>query len=144
MSNYTKFNNFDYLKAKRYINYKNLNTDLEDRLVVTRVNLNLDIKFYEGAKKIEDPDNLLVLVNKFNYLDQSFVPKNMKPLFNKTNVKMVDVAADAYEKLVKAAKDDGITLIATTAYRSYSFQSTLYNNYKKLSNYLQIRCLPTA
>ena len=72
---------------------------------------------------------MFALVNKFNYVDKSYVPSNLKSLFNISSLKMVDVAADAYEEFVKAAKKDGINFIGTTAYRSAGWQKELYDSY---------------
>ena len=128
---YTKCPNFSKYNFERYLTYKENNNNLDYQTVVTRVNIKLDKEFYTDTEPVKNPDSLYVVVNKFNYLDSSFVPKNLKPLFNNSNATMVQEAADAYQELVEAAKKDGITLVATTAYRSYSFQSYLYNSYKE-------------
>lgn len=127
---YTKCPNFNKFNFERYLSYKEKNSNLDYQTVVTRVNIKLDKEYYTDTEAVKDPDSLFVVVNKYNYLDANFIPKNLKPLFNNSNATMVAEAADAYEELVNAAKKDGITLVATTAYRSYGFQSTLYNNYK--------------
>ena len=129
VKNYMEYNNFEVDNAKRYTEYKYKNNDLNNQDVVTRVNLNLDKKFYTDTKRIEDQHSMYALVNKFNYVDMNFVPNNLKPLFNISSLKMVDVAADAYEEFVKGAKNDGITFIGTTAYRSAEWQKSLYNSY---------------
>ena len=71
-----------------------------------------------------------MIVNKFNHLEKDFLPKDLVTLFDSNRgAKMVKPAAEAYKKLIEKAKEDGITLESTTAYRSYSFQNTLYTNY---------------
>ena len=130
ISNYTNCPNFSKYNFERYLSYKEKNKDLTYQDVVTRVNIKLDKEYYTDTKPVENPDSLYAVVNKYNYLDANFIPKNLKPLFNNSNVTMVEEAANAYKELVEAAKNDGITLIATTAYRSYAFQSSLYNSYK--------------
>lgn len=127
--NFLSYSNFDINNAKRYTAYKAKNPDLNKQDVVTRVNLNLDKPFYSEAKRVEKQDDMYALVNKYNYVDISYVPSNLKTLFNNSNIKMVDVAADAYKEFVDAAKNDGITFIGTTAYRSGSFQKQLYDSY---------------
>ena len=127
---YTSCPNYNIHNFERYLSYKEKNSDLDYQTIVTRVNIKLDKEFYTDTEEVKDPDSLYVVVNKYNYLSSNFVPKNLKHLFNNTNATMVAEAADAYQKLVEAAKKDGITLVATTAYRSYGFQNTLYTNYK--------------
>ena len=97
--------------------------------IVALVNVNRDKDFYTDTKRIEDQGNIYALVNKYNYVDMDYVPKNLKPLFNISSLKMVDVAADAYEEFVKGAKADGYTFIGTTAYRSATWQKQLYDSY---------------
>ena len=128
-SNFLSYSNFDIDNATRYTAYKNINPELEKQDVVTRVNLNLDKPYYTDTKRIKKQDDIYALVNKYNYVDTNYVPSNLKPLFNNSNVKMVKVAADAYEEFVKAAKEDGITFIATTAYRDAGWQKSLYDSY---------------
>ena len=125
---FINYQNFNINNAKRYLSYSYKN-DIEYKDVVTRINLNLDKPYYTDTKRIEKQDDIYALVNKYNYLDESYVPSNLKSLFNISSLKMVDVAADAYKEFINAAKKDGITLIGTTAYRSASRQKSLYNSY---------------
>ena len=143
--NKKKINITDNLEIKDYINIKNFNVDNYDRYelyrknnsdldistVVTYVNINLDRPFYEDSTLVSNPHDLTIIVNKYNHVNKDFVPKNLVALFDNGGAKMVDVAANAYKEFINAAKKDGITLKSTTAYRSYSFQSYLYNNYVK-------------
>ena len=100
--NFLSYSNFDINNAKRYTAYKIRNLDLNKQDVVTRVNLNLDKPFYSETKRVEKQDDMYALVNKYNYVDISYVPSNLKTLFNNSNIKMVDVAADAYKEFVDA------------------------------------------
>ena len=129
-SDYLSFRNFDINNLERYEEYKKENKDEDLQTVVTHVNLNLDKEFYTDTERIENPDEITTLINKFHYVDKDFVPKDLVTLFDsKIGAKLVRVAAEAYEKFIETAKNDGITLESTTAYRSYSFQNTLYTNY---------------
>ena len=102
--NFLSYSNFDINNAKRYTAYKVKNPDLNKQDVVTRVNLNLDKPFYSEAKRVEKQDDMYALVNKYNYVDISYVPSNLKTLVNNSNIKMVDVAADAYKEFVDAGR----------------------------------------
>ena len=126
---FIKYKNFDINNAKRYLSYSFKNKDLDNQDIVTRVNLSLDKPYYTDTKKIENQSDIFALVNKYNYVSTTYVPSNLKSLFNISSLKMVDVAADAYEEFVKGAKADGITFIGTTAYRSAAWQKELYDSY---------------
>ncbi len=129
-SKYLEFANFDINNLERYEKYQKENADKSLDKIVTYVNLNLDKEFYTDTERIENPDEITTLINKYHYVDKDFVPKDLVTLFDSKNgAKMVRVAAEAYQKFIEGAKKDGITLESTTAYRSYSFQNTLYTNY---------------
>ena len=72
---YFKESNID-----RYINYKRNNQNLEIIQIIKNVNMDLDKKPYEEAKEITDKNNPLVLVNKYNYLGETFIPQNLETI----------------------------------------------------------------
>lgn len=130
IKDYYKLSNFDVDNYSRYENYKDKNKDITLDKVVTYVNVNLDYEFYTNTKRIENQHDLLILVNKYNYLDKDFVPKNLVGLSNKKSAKMVKVAADAYENLIIGAlSDNNLSICATSAYRDYNWQKSLYDGY---------------
>ena len=126
---YIKNDNID-----RYINYKKKNQNLEITQIIKNVNMNLDKIPYEDAIEIEDKDNQLVLVNKYNYLGENFIPKNLENINNQyalNNMKLVNYAKEAFEEMAKVAKKENLKIVAMSSYRSYSYQVDLYNKYKK-------------
>lgn len=130
-SKYIGITNFDINKLDRYNNYLE-KTKKDIQTVVTYVNINLDKDFYTDSTLVENPDDLTIIVNKYNHVTKDFVPKDLVVLFDsRQNAKMVRPAAQAYKEFIEAARKDGYTLESTTAYRSYSFQNTLYTNYVK-------------
>jgi D-alanyl-D-alanine carboxypeptidase len=84
----------------------------------------------------EDIDSgYLILVNKEKHLDRNYKPDDLTGIKYYASDRssegryMRQKAAEAFHSLVEEAKEHGYTLVMTTAYRSYEFQSTLYNNY---------------
>jgi len=77
----------------------------------------------------------LRLVNKENVLDKDYVPDELVRVNDVVSGRPDDIsrltpeAADAFNELTAGAADDGITIKLTSGYRSYSYQSTLYNYY---------------
>lgn len=74
-----------------------------------------------------------ILVNKQNPLSRDFVPENLVMpkvrFYNPGNIEknyMEKEAAKALEDMFNAAKSEGINLIAVSGYRSYEYQSNLY------------------
>lgn len=122
----------DYLD--RYLNYYESNKDLEYKEIITRVNSNLDYEFYVDTNEANLSKGMYTLVNKYNYLEEDYVPDHLVSvtgIYARDNAKLVKVAYDNFVKMADAARKENLTIKVTTGYRSYSFQSTLYNNYVK-------------
>ena len=96
--------------------------------------INVKEEFYKNIKLIDNPDNLLVLVNKNNQLTSNYIPKNLESISLKyaNNDKYLQKEAkEAFEKLSSDASDLGYRIIAVSAYRDYSYQNELFNYYVK-------------
>jgi len=107
----------------------------EDTLenIVTYVNIGLDTPFYTNTKVIQNPEDILVLCNKYNSLPDNYVPSDLVEVTSANSaasgLKLRKEAAEAFDKLCAGAKKDGYTILGASGYRSYSTQKTLYNNY---------------
>ena len=122
----------DYLD--RYLNYYKNNKNLEYKEIILRVNSNLDYEFYNDSKESDLTKEMYTLVNKYNYLNQDFIPENLVTItgiYARDKAQLVKLAYDNFVKMADAAKKENLTIKVTTGYRSYNFQSTLYNNYVK-------------
>ena len=79
--------------------------------------------------------DILILVNKEYTVAENYVPLDLVQLDYRASNRsakwqvMTRVAADAFNKLCADALAEGHEIVATTAYRSYNFQSYLYNSY---------------
>lgn len=118
--------NSDYYKKENLERYLNYNSDN----IVLDVNMYLDYDFYTHDIEINNVDNL-VIVNKYYKLDKNYEPElvkiNTKYAINERQLLTKD-AKDAFEKMCEDARKDNIYLYSGSAYRSYSYQNTLYNN----------------
>ena len=118
----------------RYITYKENNPNLKIKQIIKNVNMNLDLTHYEDKIPARNQNNKLILVNKYYYLEEDYVPANLEELSNQyalNNMKMVKEAKDAFEEMSKEAKKNGLKIIAMSTYRDYAYQTNLYNNYVK-------------
>lgn len=118
----------------RYKKYLNNNKNLDYEEIVRRVNSNLDYTFYTDSIKADLSKEMLTLVNKYYYLDKSYVPDdldNISGIYARDSAKLKKIAKENFIKMADDARKEGLTLKITTGYRSYDFQSTLYNNYVK-------------
>lgn len=130
-----KYLNIEYFKEDnldRYLNYNKDNLDIET--IITYVNIGLDNEFYTNVKKIDNPDSLDVLVNKYNNLEKNYEPKDLEKIDSKYSYgekKLRKEARVNFELMCKDAEKEGIYLKAGSTYRSYSYQENLYNRYVK-------------
>ena len=116
----------------RYLDYGNTNK-VTSKEVVAIVNSKADLDYYKNVKSSSLEDGNLILVNKFYYLSENYVPKDLVTLSSKYNIgsndKMRKEAANAFMKMVDAALLDNIILKNASAYRSYEYQDNLYDSY---------------
>ena len=76
--------------------------------------------------------NYLMLVNKNNKLDPLYIPKNLSVVENRKQDKpylilLLDKKVHKYfKKMVRSAKKEGYDIICDSAYRSYEYQTNLY------------------
>ena len=122
----------DYLD--RYLKYYENNKNLEFSEIITRINSNLDYKFYDNSNKTDLTKGMYSLVNKYNYLESNYVPNDLVSVsyeYAVNNTKLNKTALENFINMANAAKKENIIFKITTAYRDYNFQSILYNNYVK-------------
>ena len=100
--------------------------------IVTYVNIGIDKPYYTNTKKAENLNTNLILVNKYNYLTEDYIPENLEPIdiaYARSGMQLVREAKEAFETLSEDAKKEGKNIIAMSSYRSYDYQVNLYDNY---------------
>ncbi len=123
-----------YIEANlnRYLAYAK-GKDLSASKIVADVNSNLDKKKYEDTTATNVKDDNLMLVNKYFYLTEDYEPNDLITLTAKYNTgrnsQMRKEAANAFMEMSDAATVDNIVIKNASAYRTYKYQVTLYNNY---------------
>ena len=91
-------------------------------------------EFYQNIKIINNPNNLIVLVNKNNQLLRNYKPNDLEKInleFANEKKYLRKEAKIAFEKLAKDAKQLGYRIVAVSAYRDYDYQNELFNYYVK-------------
>lgn len=90
--------------------------------------------FNKSKHSINDPASLWVVVNKGRKLPQTYVPADLVTpdvRIKSSDTKLRADTARALERMFAGAKAQGLTLMVTSAYRSYNYQQNLYSNYLK-------------
>ena len=132
------------LLKEKYFLYKNLDSYLNyikdnksDKLthVVSIVNVKANYDHYDEdiVKKTDTSKGILMLVNKFNYLDNTYVPNDI------TNIPLTYAFSDnqatkevlsAFKNMWQKAKSENLNLIVNSSYRDYESQENVWNNYE--------------
>ena len=83
-----------------------------------------------------DDKSLFFLIDKKHTVSSSYAPKDLVSLkknslfdLNKAGMKIRPEAYSALNEMAQAALNDGIRLLVSSAYRSYSYQENLFNHY---------------
>lgn len=126
--------NYDFYKVEneeRYQDYKLKNPNLTEEEIIIRVNLKLDKPFYTDIKETENLNTPLVLVNKYNFLKEDYIPDNLVEITNCVNGTrlLVKEANDAFNMLCNDAINQNLQIRVISSYRSYDYQKNLYNKY---------------
>ncbi|PLS02076.1 M15 family metallopeptidase [Neobacillus cucumis] len=90
----------------------------------------------KSMEVVSNPTAIPVLVNKYNKLPDNYEPSDLVapdiPFIFKEKAekrKMRVKAARAIEDLFAGAKQDGVSLLGVSAYRSHAAQTALFNHY---------------
>ena len=129
---YEKLSYYKKENKKRYIAYEKEKPTLTLEQIITYVNIGLDNPYYTNTKPADNLNTNLLLVNKYNYLTEDYVPSNLENIsttYAKSGMQLVKEAKEAFETLSENAKKEGMNVIAMSSYRSYDYQVNLYNNY---------------
>lgn len=131
--NLPKYIDYSYFKPKYFDRYEAYyNGDYSDTLI--KVNIGLDKKPIEEATLVKDYSTTMI-VNKYNKLDNDFVPPDLTELDNCSSGGdyLTKEAKLAYDELCKASIEAGLNLGTTSSYRSYKDQEDTYNYYLRVN-----------
>jgi len=112
--------------AQRYELYKSKNPNLPFDIVIAYVNVNIDKDPYENIQSVVDPEEITVLVNKFFSLPPEWEPADFVDIG--TGHLMRAEAAEQFNNMRDAMKDDNLTLNPIVTFRSFARQRNHYNN----------------
>jgi len=114
----------------RYKNYYNKNQNLSPDEVIVRVNSNLDKVFYQDINSVDLSKKNLILVNKFFYLQNDYVPDKLVTIGAAYGTgQLQEEVYDAYLRMYNDAKKENLNIYISSAYRSFERQNTLYTQY---------------
>ena len=125
---------FIFDNTDRYLEYHRNNEKISATDVVAIVNVNGDYEHYTNTKKADTSKGNLILVNKYNYLDEDYMPDNIydvKNWYAYGKNQIVEEVYDAFIEMFNDAKEEGLSLIITSGFRTYDLQKELYEDYQE-------------
>ena len=149
LGEYIKLDYFNEEKLDRYIKFSNNqeklnysiffdnNTTFNALDIVTLVNANLDKEYYSNDLILttEESNKTDAIVNKYYQLEEDFEPNNLTAIDSKyarnDSQLLQKEATEAFNQMCRDAKLENISLYSGSAYRSYEYQNTIYNDYIK-------------
>lgn len=134
---FLKSNYFIYENLEKYLEYYNSLSDYSTEglnkinYVITSVNSKVNYPFYENTKETDMSKEYLIIVNKYNYLSENYIPDNLVTISPTYGYQLLveKTTYDAFIKMHDDALNDGVNIFAASPYRSYYTQLDLYNFY---------------
>lgn len=114
---------------QKYLEACKTNDDIED--VIAVVNTGSDKEWYTFTKEVTNLSNSM-LVNKFNYLPADYAPDDIKNILTMYAYDGHSIKNEVYDQFIKMwrdAKDEGLTLIINSSYRTFKDQEDIYSGY---------------
>jgi D-alanyl-D-alanine carboxypeptidase len=118
---------FEADKMERYTAFREANPDMPVDEAVWRVNAGADLNLYQDSIKITDFDKQPILINKFRSVPAEYEPRGMVQMPDNVLMRADPAAAAAFARLREAAASENLNITVASAYRSYEYQSLLYN-----------------
>ncbi len=126
---------------KNYDKYKDYIKDLEKQPaevnyedVITKVNTKTNYKYYTHTEETNMDLGYGILVNKYYSLPNQYAPDDIVDIpttYSFAGNQIREEVFNAFKEMADAAKEEGITLIVNSGYRTYEYQKNLYDQYAR-------------
>ena len=119
-------------KLERYLEYSKVNNKKKIKDIIREVNSNRDFPFYHHLISAEPSKKELILVNKYYYLKDNYIPPLVEMEENYAqglNRKITKETYYYFKAMVDKARQDKIILYSVSSFRSYEYQKKLYQDY---------------
>lgn len=118
----------------RYLNYQKKEPSLNIDTIIRVVNVNGDYEPYTNVVDSKIEDGNLILVNKYHKLGENHEFTNLENIslmYAYSNNRLQEEAVTNFVRMARAAKEEGLKIIANSSYRSYEEQDNIYNSFLK-------------
>lgn len=116
-----------------YQEYIRKNNEDDYAKVISIVNVHANHKWYQLDLNTQEDLGMLMNVNKFYTLSETYVPENLRKIElsyaygEEGENKLIDYAYDKFLELWQAANEQGFYLMVTSSYRDYQGQKEIYD-----------------
>ena len=116
-----------------YQEYIRKNNEDDYAKVISIVNVHANHKWYQLDLNTQEDLGMLMNVNKFYTLSETYVPENLRNIElsyaygEEGENKLIDYAYDKFLELWQAANEQGFYLMVTSSYRDYKSQKEIYD-----------------
>lgn len=116
-----------------YQEYIRKNNEDDYAKVISIVNVHANHKWYQLDLNTQEDLGMLMNVNKFYTLSETYVPENLRNIElsyaygDEGENKLIDYAYDKFLELWQAANEQGFYLMVTSSYRDYESQKEIYD-----------------
>ncbi len=100
--------------------------------VISLVNVGANYEPYTHTKKADMDKGYAILVNKYTSLPEKYAPDDVVGMSNWYSYPGNSIRKDVYDafkEMFNAAKEEGLTLIVNSSYRTYEVQKEIYDDY---------------
>lgn len=101
--------------------------------VVSLVNVGANNDPYTHTKKADMDKGYAILVNKYTSLPEKYAPDDVVEMSNWYSYPGNSIRKEVYDAFIgmfNAAKEEGLTLIVNSSYRTYDVQKEIYDDYE--------------
>ena len=115
----------------RYQIYYSTHPDLDIDRIIAIVNVNRDNQEYEHINSSDITKENTILVNKYNYLNNDYIPNDLVDIDIKYAYRNRQIKAEVYNAFIEMYNDalnNNINLLIISGYRNYDYQNYLYSN----------------
>ena len=129
---------FLYKNLSKYLDYKKENKLESYTNIVTIINTESNVDWFDNTKETDTSKKELMLVNRLYGLSKDYEPDDIIDVpsqYAYTGVKISNSIMDNIVALIDAASEDGYTFVLADGYRSYSEQESIFERYKNAYGY---------
>lgn len=112
----------------RYLAYSPKADNIDD--IISIVNVGADSEWYTNTEETNLDDGIKMLVNKFHYLNEDYLPDDIVPISNWYAYEGHSTKKEVYDHYVSMwndANEQGLVLLVNSSYRTFEEQQEQYD-----------------